>query len=199
MVMNVFCKLKKTTTAAAAARLEQCNRPVILIGCEFPDVHRDSSVSPNSCEFNPDHQLFSSAPWFTVSAAVCLLHCDSASVPVQRFSPDSNTFSNDALVPVPELLPWFGALRGPRGGVGRSDVSLGGELSDAAGRPSVPAVIRMHSSPTRLSLSLSLSVAPWWFARLRSVSPTVHMMNVVLCCLSVPLPSSSPPAPRPLT
>lgn len=163
-------------------------------------MHRDSSVSPNSCEFNPDHQLFSSAPWFTVSAAVCLLHCDSASVPVQRFSPDSNTFSNDALVPVPELLlmPWFGALRGPRGGVGRSDVSLGGELSDAAGRPSVPAVIRMHSSPTRLSLSLS--VAPWWFARLRSVSPTVHMMNVVLCCLSVsvPLPSSLT-LPPPLT
>lgn len=122
MVMNVFCKLKKTTTAAAAARLEQCNRPVILIGCEFPDVHRDSSVSPNSCEFIPDHQLFSSAPWFTVSAAVCLLHCDSASVPVQRFSPDSNTFSNDALVPVPELLcsAADAVVRGPAGTSGGS-------------------------------------------------------------------------------
>lgn len=187
--------------AAAAARLEQCNRPVILIGCEFPDVHRDSSVSPNSCEFNPDHQLFSSAPWFTVSAAVCLLHCDSASVPVQRFSPDSNTFSNDALVPVPELLlmPWFGALRGPRGGVGRSDVSLGGELSDAAGRPSVPAVIRMHSSPTRLSLSLSLRgplvvcSSPFCLP----YSPHDECCPLLPLCLCPP-PLLSPPPPAPL-
>lgn len=96
------------------------------------------------------------------------------------------------------LMPWFGALRGPRGGVGRSDVSLGGELSDAAGRPSVPAVIRMHSSPTRLSLSLSLR-GPLVVCSSPFCLPYSPHDE---CCPLLPLcppPLLPPPAPRPLT